>query len=80
MKKKSEISNKQWGTAIFNLKILLTVMRVSQVGKFLDAPQQVFVRFIVWDDNEGGGGGGSGIFQYQWHARGGCISRNGRLT
>ena len=56
MKKKSEISNKQWGTAIFNLKILLTVMRVSQVGKFLDAPQQVFVRFIVWDDNEGGGG------------------------
>ena len=79
MKKKSEISNKQWGTAIFNLKILLTVMRVSQVGKFLDAPQQVFVRFIVWDDNEGGGGG-SGIFQYQWHARGGCISRNGRLT
>ena len=56
MKKKSEISNKQWGTAIFNLKILLTVMRVSQVGKFLDAPQQLFVRFIVWDDNEGGGG------------------------
>ena len=62
MKKKSEISNKQWGTAIFNLKILLTVMRVSQVGKFLDAPQQVFVRFIVWDDNEGGGGGGPGEF------------------
>ena len=31
-------------------------MRVSQVGKFLDAPQQVFVRFKVREDNEGGGG------------------------